>query len=266
MIDIVEDSRGRLVTAGWATSNTLQDPYHTALSRFLVGDCGNGQLESDEDCDDGNAQGGDCCSSACRLDAPGSACEGTGDLCGLAQCDGAGTCLTTIAPDPTCQESLGPTLGTLRIASPTDPNRRKLRWSWVHGAATLGDFGNPLDDTDLSFCMYDGTGELVSRLDVPGGATCADGPCWNGSEQSFLYRDSSRERAGLGLLRLRGGAAGRAAVTFLAKGAEVPVPSLSLVAPIDVQLRASNGGCWGVTFEADSIQRNDETSFRARAK
>ena len=88
----------------------------------------------------------------------------------------------------------------------------------------------------------------------------------NGSEQSFLYRDSSRERAGLGLLRLRGGAPGRAAVTFLAKGTEVPVPSLPLAAPIDVQLRASNGGCWGVTFEADSIQRNDETSFRASAK
>src|SRR5438093_8956720 len=50
------------------------------------GVCGNGILEVGEECDDGNRQDGDCCSSACRRDPPGTACT-TGNVCAAAACE-----------------------------------------------------------------------------------------------------------------------------------------------------------------------------------
>src|SRR2546428_604600 len=58
------------------------------------GICGNGILEVGEECDDGNRLDGDCCSSACRRDPPGSACT-TGSVCADAACDAAGVCQFT---------------------------------------------------------------------------------------------------------------------------------------------------------------------------
>jgi uncharacterized delta-60 repeat protein len=266
MLGVVEDSRGRIGTTGSATTSLDVEPRHIALSRFLVGDCGNGEIESDEDCDDGATVDGDCCSSACHLDGPGTACDGSGDLCAYSSCDGAGACVTATAPDPTCEESLGPNRGTLRIASPANPNRRTLRWTWTRGTAEIEDFGDPRSETDVSLCMYDGSGGLVSRIDVPAGATCGSEPCWDRSSRAYEYRDPARTRSGLGLLRLRSGGPGRASLTAIAKGSLTPVPVLPLSTPVKVQLRAANGGCWGVDFAAGSVQRNDDTTFRARAE
>jgi hypothetical protein len=54
--------------------------------------CGNGSLDGGEECDDGNAANGDCCSSLCEFETAGSACE-DGDLCTEGDvCNGAGVC------------------------------------------------------------------------------------------------------------------------------------------------------------------------------
>src|SRR5690606_39082877 len=39
--------------------------------------CGNGDLDPEEECDDGNTASGDCCSSSCTLDPVGTACGPT---------------------------------------------------------------------------------------------------------------------------------------------------------------------------------------------
>ena len=53
--------------------------------------CGNGVLDPGEGCDDGNEQGGDCCSAVCQLESSGSSCDL--DACTTGgTCDGAGTC------------------------------------------------------------------------------------------------------------------------------------------------------------------------------
>jgi len=54
--------------------------------------CGDGVLDAGEDCDDGNALGGDCCSASCEFEPPGGACGDNGNVCTDDQCDGAGTC------------------------------------------------------------------------------------------------------------------------------------------------------------------------------
>lgn len=53
--------------------------------------CGDGVREGDEQCDDGNVANGDCCSSACVLDAPGMPCN-DGNLCTTGDTCAAGSC------------------------------------------------------------------------------------------------------------------------------------------------------------------------------
>jgi cysteine-rich repeat protein len=54
--------------------------------------CGNGLVESGEQCDDGNASNGDCCSSSCQYEAAASPCD-DGNGCTLTDGCQAGTCV-----------------------------------------------------------------------------------------------------------------------------------------------------------------------------
>ncbi len=54
--------------------------------------CGDGTVDTGEQCDDGNLADGDCCSSTCRLEALGTACDDH-DFCTVNDaCNGLGTC------------------------------------------------------------------------------------------------------------------------------------------------------------------------------
>ena len=54
--------------------------------------CGNSNIEAGENCDDGNAVGGDCCSATCQYESNGSACSSDGSTCTTDQCNGSGVC------------------------------------------------------------------------------------------------------------------------------------------------------------------------------
>jgi cysteine-rich repeat protein len=90
--------------------------------------CGNGSLESDEGCDDGNTVAGDGCSSACEVEecwdcvgaGPGSClpealgipCSSDDNACRADECDGAGACAHPPALDGTaCDDQVVCTLG-----------------------------------------------------------------------------------------------------------------------------------------------------------
>ena len=53
--------------------------------------CGNDQLAFNEDCDDGNTNNGDCCSSKCTYDSSDTACD-EGNPFSRGRCDGSGFC------------------------------------------------------------------------------------------------------------------------------------------------------------------------------
>ncbi len=73
----------------------------------LVGSrCGNGELDAGEECDDGNAYAGDCCSPTCTLDDSGTACGSDNDVCTDDVCDGAGLCEHNDNTAP-CSEEFG---------------------------------------------------------------------------------------------------------------------------------------------------------------
>jgi cysteine-rich repeat protein len=54
--------------------------------------CGNGTQDQGEDCDDGNVEDGDCCSSLCTFEPAGSSCAEDQYCNGEETCDGNGTC------------------------------------------------------------------------------------------------------------------------------------------------------------------------------
>ncbi len=92
--------------------NELMEPNFTTelhdvgLARALMSDigwggsdCGNAVLDAGEDCDDGNALGGDCCSSLCMFESSGSACSDADPCTQGDQCNSSGGCLAGTAAD-----------------------------------------------------------------------------------------------------------------------------------------------------------------------
>ncbi len=65
---------------------------------FSGGLCGNGAMNSGEDCDDGDVLDQDCCSPTCQFDPPSYGCYGDGTVCTADRCDGSGTCVSTPGP------------------------------------------------------------------------------------------------------------------------------------------------------------------------
>lgn len=67
-------------------------PDTVTITVLAEGVCGNGSVEGNEQCDDGNTLDGDCCSSLCTFEPAGIPCE-DGAFCTVGDtCDDAGTC------------------------------------------------------------------------------------------------------------------------------------------------------------------------------
>ena len=67
----------------------------TLMADATIGEllCGNGDLNAGEECDDGNTDDGDCCSSACTFEPLSAPCE-DGDACTVGDtCDAQGNCV-----------------------------------------------------------------------------------------------------------------------------------------------------------------------------
>jgi cysteine-rich repeat protein len=59
------------------------------LSLLSGGECGDGAVDEEETCDDGNRVEGDCCSAVCTHEPAGTAC---GSGCDAGRCNGSGVC------------------------------------------------------------------------------------------------------------------------------------------------------------------------------
>jgi cysteine-rich repeat protein len=88
---------------------TAEDMAEATLILEPVNVCGDGILEDNEECDDGNTLNGDCCSSTCLIDLDGSVCDDanectTGDTCTAGVCSGTppGDCPTVLTTSGPC--------------------------------------------------------------------------------------------------------------------------------------------------------------------
>jgi len=95
---------------------------------------------------------------------------------------------------------------------------------------------------------------------APAGASCRGKPCWTSTKRGFRYVDRGAVRDGLSRLKLKSGDAGKAAALVLGRGDDLRVPSLPLVPPLTVQLRASSGVCWDADYT--TLQRNAAAAVR----
>jgi len=87
----------------------ITDTWSTYPGGFWAGGvtCGNGVLDPGEQCDDGNAVSGDCCTAACEVVAAGTACASDGNQCTDNMCDGAGACVHPAVTNGTaCDDGL----------------------------------------------------------------------------------------------------------------------------------------------------------------
>ena len=217
--------------------------------------CGNGALDTGEECDDGNLSDGDCCSSSCQFEAAGSACPDDGDPCTTNTCDGSGGC----GQLPTGCKAAGRSLFTVRNDAGND-ERDMLTFKWLRGAeTTTAELGRPDDATQYSLCVR--AGSSAATLAMPAGSN------WTPSGLSgFRYGDASGNGVPTGVRRalLRIGSAGKAKAVVKGKGVALPddlVPALST--PVTVQLVNDTGACFEAVYDGADVIKNDGGQFRA---
>ncbi len=267
----------------------LVPPALTVTVTPRVPVCGDGFQEGSEACDDGNVVDGDCCSSACVLDAAGTSCSDASVCTSVETCNGAGTCnagsvLACDDGDPCTTDACDAVLGCTAPAVPAhasacvyadrgslalrdEPAASKLQWLIAsHDTTSAAAVGDPTVDTDYALCIYDETANvpaLAARLDVPAGSG------WQAiAATRFQYKDAAGGVNGVQRLRIDGKANG-SKVQLKAKGANVPLPGP--VAPdryftrdrrVVVQLRNTVGGCWTLSLSSD--KKNSATEFKAK--
>ncbi|MGI9430780.1 MAG: myxococcus cysteine-rich repeat containing protein, partial [Myxococcota bacterium] len=187
-----------------AIENVFDDPTRPAfegqcaddvtlqLSVTGAGICGDGVVNSGEQCDDGNTVSGDGCSALCQDEA-------VVDLC---------------APAPLldCSEAAK---GSLSIVEKKLGNEKwKLGLKGFSTETTAASFGDPVSGgTAYATCIYDGSDALVTGAVVErAGQTCGpkSKPCWKAKgNKGWNYKDSDAGAQGVRKLALQSGTAGK---------------------------------------------------------
>jgi hypothetical protein len=217
----------------------------------------------------------------------GTACEATdqrgvarpvGTRCDVGAFEGSVTTTSTSTSSTTtttlcgpvpragCQPALGQK-AALQVKDSPDDGKDVLSWRWKSSAAVaVADFGLPATSADdYSICLYDAGGRRLAARAPGAGACPGTKPCWQGTSTGFLYRDKALDPDGLQKITLKAGAAaGKGKITVKGKGTNLPLPTLPLVTPVEVQLvHVSSPTCWTATFSTSS--RNDTGLFKAKS-
>ena len=213
------------------------------LTVFDVDICGNGNVGSDEHCDDGNLVGGDGCSASCRL-----------ELCGP-------------VPSAGCRGT-APLAAALKVKNLSPDKKDQMQWKWNKGdATTFADFGDPTTTTSFVICIYDSSAnpQPLSVNAAPADGTCKKGkPCWKVSTGAYKYNDGLLTPDGLQVGQMKEGLVnGTAKMQFKGKSINLVPPALPLTLPVTVQVKdTANGICWESVHTAADL--NDTSQFKSK--
>jgi cysteine-rich repeat protein len=229
--------------------------------------CGDNIIDLGEQCDDGNTTNRDCCSSSCQYEATGAPCTDEGAICTTDRCDGGGTCLHTAGPDPMCSGPVLPRKGLVLF----EPDRLSVRLR--HIAEILNGFGDPRASETYGLCVYDSSlnSQPLLVATVPAGALCSGGrECWrlkvDRSTGSYAFNDPTGTYDGINKIRLdhgrsRPAQANTQSIKIRGESPTLAYPAPPFTPPVTVQVRASNGSCWGAVYSTPRV--NDAQQFRA---
>ncbi|MFN2426277.1 MAG: dockerin type I domain-containing protein [Candidatus Binatia bacterium] len=172
-----------------------QLPRYFIDVEFVEVECGNGELEITEVCDDGNLNSGDCCSPTCTRDAPGTGCN-DGVFCnGPDTCNSTGACSTHAGnpcPGPdgdgncseTCNESVDACTGADTNGSACNDGLFCNGADSCMNGTCSAHAGNPcgLPDGDGNCAeACNETSDTCTAPD-PNGSACDDGMFCNGAD------------------------------------------------------------------------------------
>jgi len=258
------------------------------MSVYYTG-CADGQVGSGEECDDGNLDGGDCCSPTCQFEASGSPCASDGNLCnGSETCDGQGLCQSGAALDcddgnlctaDSCQPLTGcvnaatPAMGcrtpmkSLLILKDKSPDEKdQLIWKWIkEPPTTQAEFVVPTGTTQYALCIYSGSGPAITYV-VPG-----DSVKWKAlGDKGYKYKNVGGAADGITKVLLKGSTQNKSKCRVKGAGADLKDPALEQLDDaglVVVQLvNDQTSVCFESTFTAaDFLVADDPAQFKAKS-
>jgi hypothetical protein len=173
----------------------------------------------------------------------------------------------TVTPTPTATQvgvcAAAPAVGcrtpvTFKKRLKISDKRDLVAWRWrTSGNIAIADFGDPLNTTDYSFCVYAGASPtLIMELRAPVGGTCGSKPCWKSrGSKGWRYKDKERTPDGIVKLVLRTSAAPLSDIVLRARGTNIPIPPLNLTQPVIAQLVKGDGPeCWEAVYSAPPLK------------
>ena len=241
----------QLAISAHATTTTRLTSDSTTST--TVSFCGNGALEGPEQCDDGNALDGDCCSAACTFEAFGSACAHplTGPCVpnSFGQCDGGGACLSEPGnADVDCGAFGFGVRFSIRDESGTSRDRLKWRLRpgrWAkYNSSWIPAFGDPTEDTTYTFCVYEMHETFHLVRSVRYGRVFTVGAPWEPTTGGWVYRASSAAGEPQGEVLVKIANHARLQVSASMAGLPGPVSSTEYFHALGVALIGSKGRCF----------------------
>lgn len=243
------------------------------FSQFAVlaySNCGDGEVQYGEECDDGNLVDDDCCANDCT--ANHQECDDDGDICTEDICV-TGIC-THLIPSGACDQATS-LRSSLTIKSSAAPSKNKVTWKWLSSDGfDLGGLGADDGSHDLGLCVYDND-EIVFSARVPEFGGCQGATCWDVDVEKgkVKYRSSDSLPDGIGKLQINSidtetktlgkiKVSGKGAALVLVDGG---APGLAL--PVRARLVSSESNtCWEGTFSIPgNVKKNDGESFKAKS-
>lgn len=218
--------------------------YFAAEGRCLVTDvfatrCGGGTFDPGEECDDGNVQSLDGCSSSCTME-PSVPCAAT--------------------PLP-CPGTVKPTATRLVIRG------NRIRWT-MNDVSSINPYflSDPVAQSAWLFCLYDlSSGPPVLISAGRAGPDCTQGGCWKARDNGgFVYRNVTPRTDELSRWVVNPGPFGESSIMMKGEAPAITLPSLPLVSPVRLvaQLQVVDdtlfdNGCWEAQYTAAGVRRNE---------
>lgn len=154
---------------------------------------------------------------------------------------------------------------TLMIRNKVRDRRDKLIWKWAKGSQTSqAELGDPTSTADYALCVYAGAASgLVGEAIIP-----ADMSRWSAlSADGYIYEDATAAEDGIFKVVLEGSERNKSKVQVKGRGPELTDVPLPVAAPVTVQLiNGDNGLCWGTSYSAAQIVKNDNDQLKAKSQ